>query len=77
MIVKKEIIRHARSELPNECCGFLVQKTDEMVVFRCVNSSSLKYKHVKISAKEYVSAATLVITMISQSMIRYKVKLKI
>jgi len=59
MIVKKEIIKHARSELPNECCGFLVQKTDEMVVFRCVNSSSLKNKHFKISAKEYLNAATL------------------
>tara|TARA_Y100000310_G_C20540396_1_gene742989 strand:+ start:200 stop:913 length:714 start_codon:yes stop_codon:yes gene_type:complete len=59
MTIRKKIIKHAKDEFPNECCGFLIQKTNGMTVFPCINSSVLKNKHFKISAKEYLKASFL------------------
>ena len=41
---KEEIKRHALEECPNECCGLLVEREEDVKVFRCKNSSTEKTK---------------------------------
>jgi proteasome lid subunit RPN8/RPN11 len=59
MNVKNKIIKHAKREVPNECCGFIIQKEKELDVFECINSSVSKNEHFKISPKQYLEATAL------------------
>ena len=55
---KEEIKRHALEECPNECCGLLVEREEDVKVFRCNNSSTEKTKYFKISPADYLKASS-------------------
>ena len=59
--IKQVIREHALEELPNECCGLLVDdEHGEVQVFKCRNSSEFNRKeHFSISPEEYLVATTL------------------
>tara|TARA_Y100000593_G_scaffold95106_1_gene199794 strand:+ start:10815 stop:11552 length:738 start_codon:yes stop_codon:yes gene_type:complete len=57
--IKKQIKNHAIEELPNECCGLLLEKepTHELKILKCENNSINKKSRFSISAKDYLEAS--------------------
>jgi len=54
--IKEEIKSHANSVLPEECCGYIVEKDGECLVVRCKNISSEKEKFFEIDPRDYLRA---------------------
>tara|TARA_Y100000592_G_scaffold49641_1_gene78632 strand:+ start:6991 stop:7326 length:336 start_codon:yes stop_codon:yes gene_type:complete len=57
--VKSDITQHAKSELPNECCGIIYESDNEYKSKRCINSAGDKRNNFRITAAQYIEASKL------------------
>jgi len=54
---KLKIKKHALRELPNECCGIIIKKNNEIDVAECKNVAHNKKELFEISPKDYLKAS--------------------
>ena len=54
---RKKIKEHSLSEYPNECCGFLIEKDNDVDVIECENIAFDKKKLFEISAEDYLRSS--------------------
>ena len=57
--IKDKIKRHSLEELPNECCGLVIEnkKTKAMEIFRCENKMEDKELGFSLSPRDYLEAS--------------------
>lgn len=52
--IKKEIIEKAKTSFPEECCGFVIKKHNNLSVIHCKNIAKDKLNHFMISARDFI-----------------------
>jgi len=55
--IKEKIKEHALSEMPNECCGLLVQTDKGLISYPCQNVAEEPARFFKIKGPDYLKAA--------------------
>ena len=57
--IKREIKAQALEQVPEECCGLVIDVDGKLDIFPCTNSSIDNERHFKIPPKEYVKASRI------------------
>lgn len=55
--IKNKIKNHALRDTTKECCGFLIDNSQDVDVFECSNTSEHPQGHFSISPKDYLKAS--------------------